>query len=307
MHSNVVKLSELICEFSLKPIYIPKKPDDVLILTHKLNRPGLGLCGCYKCFDPLRLQVIGNMEISYLKSIPRRIRFRKLVRLCRENVPAVIVAGGGEVFAELVEAAKICCTPILQTKEDTFSFMCYLGGFLNAKLGAKTIVHGVFVEVCGEGVLITGESGVGKSETAMELIKRGHRLVADDAVSLTRVCNKTLIASSPKNIMHFMEVRGVGIVNVKELYGIKSIKATKKLDIVVHLEQVENKFKLQDRLVYKDEYCNILNVKVKKYTVAVKPGRNLAIIIEVAAISNIQKKTGYSACEDLFSKLGLSW
>ena len=141
MDSGFVKLSELIYEFSLKPIYIPKKPDAVLILTHKLNRPGLGLCGCYKNFDNLRVQVIGNMEISYLKGMSRKIRFQKLFSLCRKNIPAVIVAGGGEVFSELIKAAKICCTPILQTREDTFSFMCYLGGFLNAKLGPKTLAR----------------------------------------------------------------------------------------------------------------------------------------------------------------------
>lgn len=300
-----VKLSKLISEFSLEPIYLPKKPEDILIYSSEVNRPGLHISGFYKYFQPSRIQIIGNMETAYLKDMSSKLRMERLKTLCKKNIPAIIITDDNTVFDEMVEAAKQYDIPLIRTKYSTSTLMSSLIGFLNVELAPRKGIHGVFVEVYGEGVLITGESGVGKSETAMELIKRGHRLVADDEVEIRRVSDHALIGSAPKNIRHFMELRGIGIVNARRLFGVGAIKNREKVNMVIDLEQwTANQD--YDRTGLKRKFANILGVEIPKYKIPIKPGRNLAIIIEVAAINNRQNKMGYNAAEALFTRLGFT-
>ncbi len=300
-----VKLSELVHDFNLVEVFLPKKSDQIKICTAEINRPGLNLAGFYSCFQPTRIQIIGKMETEYLKNLNSNLRKNRLKQLCEKKIPAIVVANGCEIFQELFEAAKEFEIPLLKTDECTSSFTADLISFLNNELGPRIGLHGVFVEVFGEGVLITGESGVGKSETALELLKRGHRLVADDEVEIRRVSSKTLVGSAPEKIKHFMELRGIGIVNAKDLFGISSVKDKEKLNMVVNLKPWvahEN----YDRIGLKLKFTTILNVKLPKYNIPIKPGRNLAIIIEIAAINNRQKKMGYNAAANFFSNLGLN-
>ena len=300
-----VKLSKLIKEFSLESIYLPEKPENIQIRSSEVNRPGLHISGFYKYFQSTRIQIIGNMENAYLEDMSSKLRIERLMTLCEKKIPAIVVTNDKEIFDELLEAAKYYNVPLLRTKDSTSNFMSSLIGFLNVELGPRITRHGVFVEVYGEGVLILGESGVGKSETAMELIKRGHRLIADDAVEIRRVSSRALVGSSPQNIMHFMELRGIGIVNARRLFGMGSIKSTEKVDMVINLEQWDH-HKKYDRIGLDVEFANILGVKVPKYTIPITPGRNLAIILEVAAMNNRQKKMGYNAAEELVKRLGLT-
>lgn len=300
-----VKLSKLISEFNLESIYLPKKPEDILIYSAEVNRPGLHISGFYKYFQPSRIQIIGNMETAYLKDMSSDLRMERLKILCKKNIPAIIITNDNVVFDEMIEAAKQYDIPLIRTKDSTSTIMSSLIGFLNVELAPRQGIHGVFVEVYGEGVLITGESGVGKSETAMELIKRGHRLVADDEVEIRRVSDHALIGSAPKNIRHFMELRGIGIVNARRLFGVAAIKNREKVHMVIDLEQWTSN-QTYDRTGLKREFVNILGVEIPKYKIPIKPGRNLAIIIEVAAINNRQNKMGYNAAEALFTRLGFT-
>ncbi len=298
-----VKLSKLIREFNLESIYLPKKSEDILIYASEVNRPGLHISGFYKCFQPSRIQIIGIMETAYLNDMSSQLRMERLMILCKKRIPAIVVTTNNKIFDEMIEAAKHYDIPLLRTNESTSSFMSSLIVFLNSELGPRKGIHGVFVEVYGEGVLMTGESGVGKSETAVELIKRGHRLIADDEVEIRRVSDNILMGSAPKNIKHFMELRGIGIVNVRRLFGVCSIKNKEKVNMIIELKSwAPNQD--YDRTGLKNQFADILNVRIPKYTIPIKPGRNLAIIIEAAAINNRQKKMGYNAAEDLFSKLG---
>ena len=301
-----VKLSKLICEFNLESIYLPKKSEDILIYASEVNRPGLHISGFYKCFQPSRIQIIGIMETAYLNDMSSQLRMERLMILCKKRIPAIVVTTNNKIFDEMIQAAKHYDIPLLRTNESTSSFMSSLIVFLNSELGPREGIHGVFVEVYGEGVLMTGESGVGKSETAVELIKRGHRLIADDEVEIRRVSDNILMGSAPKNIKHFMELRGIGIVNVRRLFGVCSIKNKEKVNMIIELKQWAPNQEY-DRTGLKNQYADILNVKIPKYTIPIKPGRNLAIIIEAAAINNRQKKMGYNAAEDLFTKLGFEY
>lgn len=303
--SYSVKLSKLIKEFNLTAVFLPQEPESIEIKTAEVNRPGLNISGFYEYFQPTRIQIIGRMEAAYLKTMSSELRTKRLAGLCEKKVPAIVVTNGNEIFEELIESSKKYGVPLLKTVESTSSFMADLISFLNVELGPRIGMHGVFVEVCGEGVLITGESGVGKSETAMELLKRGHRLVADDEVEIRRVSSKTLIGSAPERIRYFMELRGIGIVNAKNLFGISSVKEKERLDMVVNLKPWDAN-KSYDRIGLKVDFAKILNVKMPKYSIPIKPGRNLAIIIEIAAINNRQKKMGYNAAKELFSRLGLN-
>ena len=211
---------------------------------------------------------------------------------------------GWLLTAEMLELAKEYDVPLLRSKESTSNFMSGLIAFLNLTLAPRITRHGVLIEIYGEGVFITGESGVGKSETAIELVKRGHRLVADDAVEIRKVSNISLVGSSPDNIRHFLELRGIGIINARRLFGIGAVKMTEKLDLVVELEQW-NPEKVYDRMGVDTEYVSLLGVKVPSLTIPVKPGRNLAVILEVAAMNNRQKKMGYNAAQELLNRLGM--
>lgn len=299
-----VSLQKVIDEFKLEVIYIHKDAKDVMIDENDVNRPGLQLMGFYEYFNPERIQIIGKMEFAYLSTIDEKTRRERLQLLFAQRIPALIITRELPYFAEILELAKEYEVPLLRSKESTSNFMSGLIAFLNLTLAPRITRHGVLIEIYGEGVFITGESGVGKSETAIELVKRGHRLVADDAVEIRKVSNISLVGSSPDNIRHFLELRGIGIINARRLFGIGAVKMTEKLDLVVELEQW-NPEKIYDRMGVDTEYVSLLGVKVPSLTIPVKPGRNLAVILEVAAMNNRQKKMGYNAARELLNRLGM--
>ncbi|MEG2597488.1 MAG: HPr(Ser) kinase/phosphatase, partial [Oscillospiraceae bacterium] len=209
-----------------------------------------------------------------------------------------------DIFPEFIAAAEKYQVPIIRTQESTSSFMAAMIAFLNVELAPRITRHGVLVEAYGEGILMLGDSGVGKSETAIELVKRGHRLIADDAVEIRRVSNRTLVGTSPDNIRHFLELRGIGIINARRLFGIGSVKMTEKIDMIVKLEHWDSN-KVYDRMGIENEYTTILGIQIPSLTIPIKPGRNLAIIVEVAAMNNRQKKMGYNAAQELLANLGM--
>ena len=297
-----VPLKRVIKEFSLEEVFVPENIDEIRVSSADLNRPGLQLSGFYDYFDNERIQIIGKNEDSFLETfIDRQTRVE---RLLSQKPPAVVITRGLDVGDHTVELAKKYGVPILRTGEGTSSFMAALIAFLSIELAPRITRHGVLVEVYGEGMLIIGESGVGKSETAIELIKRGHRLIADDAVEIRRVSNKTLVGTPPENIRHFIELRGIGIINARRIFGMGAVKPSEKIDMVINLE-VWDQEKVYDRMGLESEETEILGLKVPQVTVPVRPGRNLAIILEVAAMNNRQKKMGFNAAKELLKKLGM--
>lgn len=299
-----VELSKIVKEFSLESIYMPENSEQILISSIDVNRPGLQLGGFFDYFDNERIQIIGLTEVTFLKRFVEEKRRTAIDKLIARRPPALVICRELELFPELVELAQYYNVPVLRTNEPTSSFMSGLISYLNVQLAPRITRHGVLVEVYGEGILLLGESGVGKSETAIELVKRGHRLIADDAVEIRRVSSKTLVGSSPENIRHFVELRGVGIINARRIFGMGAVKITEKIDLIIDLE-VWDSNKIYDRLGEDNEYIGILGIKVPSLTIPVKPGRNLAIIIEVAAMNNRQKKMGYNAAQELLEKLGM--
>ena len=299
-----VSLKKIIDEFKLEAIYLPKDAEEIFIDENEVNRPGLQLMGFYEYFNPERIQMIGKMEFAYLSTIDEKMRRERLDTLLSKRLPALIITRELPYFAEMLELAKQYEVPLLRSKESTSNFMSGLIAFLNLNLAPRITRHGVLIEIYGEGVFITGESGVGKSETAIELVKRGHRLVADDAVEIRKVSNKSLVGSSPDNIRHFLELRGIGIINARRLFGMGSVKLTEKIDLIVEME-LWNPEKVYDRMGVDNQYTSILGINIPSLTVPVKPGRNLAVIMEVAAMNNRQKKMGYNAGQELLDKLGI--
>ena len=299
-----ISLKKIIDEFKLEVIYMPKSPEELLIDETDVNRPGLQLMGFYEYFNPERIQIIGKMEFAYLSTIDEKMRRERLELLISQKLPALIITRELPYFSEMLELAQKYGMPLLRSKESTSNFMSGLIAFLNLNLAPRITRHGVLIEIYGEGVFITGESGVGKSETAIELVKRGHRLVADDAVEIRKVSNISLVGSSPDNIRHFLELRGIGIINARRLFGMGAVKVTEKIDLLVEME-LWNPEKVYDRMGVDSQYASILGVKIPSLTIPVKPGRNLAVILEVAAMNNRQKKMGYNAATELLDRLGM--
>ena len=299
-----VPLSKVINELSLRPVYMPHDPEKVLISSREVNRPGLELNGFFDYFDQHRILIMGNTETAFLNSFTPEERQISLNKLLSKKSPAVIVARDIEPLPELLEAAQIYGVSVFSSSEPTSDLMAALVSYVNVELAPRITRHGVLVEVYGEGILLVGDSGVGKSETAIELIKRGHRLIADDAVEIRRVSAKSLVGSSPENIRHFIELRGIGIINARRIFGMGAVKVTEKIDIVISMEQWDSS-KNYDRMGLDNDYTEILGIRVPILTIPVKPGRNLAVIIEVAAMNNRQKKMGYNAAQDLLTSLGM--
>ena len=295
-----VKLSKIIDEFKLEEIYVPNR--DILIETADINRAGLQIAGFFDYFDPNRLQICGMVEYTYLSKFSSEEKLKKLDDLFSKGIPAFIITRDMEIFSEIMEIAEKYQINILRTSLSTSSFTSALIAFLNVELAPRITRHGVLVEVYGEGILILGESGVGKSETAVELMKRGHRLVADDAVEIKRVSSKSLVGTSPEVIRHFIEMRGIGIVDVKKIFGMGAVKDTEKIDLIIHIEPWQ-KDKQYDRLGLTDNYTTILGIDVPSLTIPVRPGRNLAVIFEIAAMNNRQRRMGYNAAEELNNRL----
>ena len=273
----------------------------VMLSSYSVTRPGLQLAGYFKYFDATRIMVLGNAEYEFLRDLSpetRRERIRTL--LSYKEIPCIILSRDLPALQEIIEEARLTGLPILRTDKVTTALMNDLFFYLNKKLAPSTTVHGVLMDVSGVGILITGHSGVGKSETAMELIKRGHRLVADDSVIIKRVAD-SLIGSSPELIRYFMELRGIGIINIKNMYGSGSILNEKEIELVMELENWDEG-KEYDRLGDGTLYETILDRKVMKHLIPVKPGRNLSIIIEVAARNFRLKSMGYDAAQELISR-----
>lgn len=299
-----VPLSKVIKEMSLDVISMPCNADDILISSMDVNRPGLELNGFYDYYDTSRIVIFGNAETAFLNSISPKKREIVLGAMFSQKPPAAIIARGLKPVPELLEATKENEVPLLSTPETTSALVAALVAFMNVELAPRITRHGVLVEVYGEGILLVGDSGVGKSETAIELIKRGHRLIADDAVTIRRVSANTLVGEAPDNIKHFIELRGIGIINARRIFGMGAVKLTENIDMVINLEIWDNQ-KVYDRMGIDNEYTEILGIKVPVLTIPVKPGRNLAIIIEVAAMNNRQKKMGYNAAQELLGNLGM--
>ena len=299
-----VPLSEIVDRLGLDKVYVSENYEDTRISSMEINRPGLELTGYFEFFDNKRIQILGNTEFSYLGRFGSEAQRMVIESIFSFGPPAVIICRQIEPTNVILESAKLHKVSIFRTDENTSDLTARLVQFLNRELAPRITRHGVLVEVYGEGCLLIGDSGVGKSETAIELIKRGHRLVADDAVEILRTSTNTIIGQSPQNIRHFIELRGIGIINARQLFGMGSIKTSEKIDMVVNLELWDNT-KVYDRMGLDNEYMDILGVEVPTMTIPVKPGRNLAVIIEVAAMNNRQKKMGYNAAKDLLVSLGM--
>ncbi len=297
-----VTLREVMDEFQLLDMSGSDRLDDILVTTSDVNRPGLQLAGYMEYFGTDRIQIMGKVETTYLAGLSSEERYQRIDDFFKQGFPCMVVARGLEIFPEMLEVSKKYCIPILKTDDVTSRFLSGLIRYLNLHLAPRITKHGVFIEVYGEGILILGESGVGKSETALELVKRGHRLVADDSVEIRKVSDKTLVGSAPDIIRHFIEIRGIGILDVKNLYGVGAVKVTENINLVVNLELWDVK-KNYDRLGIVDEYTDILGINIPSLTIPVRPGRNLAIIMEVAAMNNRQKKMGYNAAKSLTERV----
>ena len=297
-----IPLTKVEKEFNLERVCIPDNYDDIQVDTPQVNRPGLALAGFYEIFDADRISLIGNAEHRYLLHQSEEDRKKKIVDYINARPKAVIFTSDLPVFEELLEQASKVGVPVFKSKEKTSPLMASMISSLNTHLAPRITRHGVLVEVYGEGLLLLGDSGVGKSEAAIELVKRGHRLIADDAVEIKRVSAKTLVGSAPEIIRHYVELRGIGIVDVRRLFGMGAVKETEKIDLVINLENwVEGK--MYDRLGLDEEKIDILGNKIPAITVPVKPGRNLAIILEIAAMNNRQKKMGYNTAEEFNKRL----
>ncbi len=299
-----VALDKIIKEFNLEVVSGAEFVSGIQVESTDLNRPGLELTGYDKHFESARIQIIGNTEVAYLmEEMSRNETVATIDSFFSLGFPCLVITRGLDVLPGLSVASEKYRIPILRTNQVSTRFISALVGFLTLELAPRTSVHGVLVEVYGEGVLIIGESGVGKSETAMELVKRGHRLVADDVVEIRRVSDKTLVGSSPEQIRHFLEIRGIGIVDVKNLFGMGSVKLTERIDLIINLENWRQ-HKEYERLGMQTQYKSILEIEVPTLLIPVRPGRNLAIIVEVAAMNNRQKEDmGYNAAEVLNDRL----
>ena len=297
-----VDLQKIIDHLGLKVEYTPADPSEIMIESTEVNRPGLALSGFFEHFDTFRLQIIGKAEDMLLRRMSPTDMRQHMYEFFEKKPVCVIVAHGIEVLKEGVEIAEYFGVPILTSEENTSDLMASLIAYLHLQLAPGITRHGVLVEVYGEGVYITGDSGVGKSETAIELIKRGHRLIADDAVELRRVSDKTIVGQAPEIIRYYVELRGIGVVDVRRLFGMGSVKETEKIDMVINLEPWQDE-KSYANLGLETQYTDIMGIKIPTTTIPVKPGRNLAVVIEIAAMNNRQKKMGYNTAEEFNARL----
>ena len=301
-----VPLSSVMKELGLETIYMPENGENILISSQDVNRPGVEFTGFLDFYDNKRILVVGHTENAFLGRYSQEERERALEGLISRKPPAIIICRSLKPYPEMMEAAKRHGVALLGTADTTSSLVAALVSYMNVELAPRVTRHGVLVEVYGEGILLVGDSGVGKSETAIELIKRGHRLIADDAVEIRRVSKKSLVGTAPENIRHFIELRGIGIINARRIFGMGAVKLTEKIDMVINLE-IWDKTKVYDRMGMENEYTEILGLRVPVLTIPVKPGRNLAVIIEVAAMNNRQKKMGYNAAKELLQNLGMTY
>lgn len=297
-----VSLDDIVKKMNLKNLTPTISTSGIHIWQTDLNRPALQLAGFFDYFDAERVQIIGKVEYTYIQNLFTSERKAVLKKLFSSKIPCLVISRSLEPLPDLIEVALETGVPILQTDKPTSYFQSELNRFLKSELAPRISIHGVLVDVYGEGVFITGESGIGKSETALELIKRGHRLVADDVVEIKKVSDDTLLGSSPDIIRHFIEVRGIGIVDCKTLFGVESVKETQTIDLVIQLEDW-NSEKEYERLGLSENYMDILGNNVVCHGIPIRPGRNLAIIVESAAINHRQKAMGYNAAIELNNRV----
>ncbi len=297
-----VTLANIIKEFDLEELTSFGNTEDILITVADVTRPGLQLSGSYDHFGADRMQLLGNMEMAFLANHNAEERMHKLDRLMSTGIPCLIISRHHDPYPEMIECSNRYSVPLLRTAEVTSVFMSSLVKYLNVELAPETTMHGVLVEIYGEGMLMLGESGVGKSETAMELVNRGHRLIADDLVEVRRVSDITLLGRAPEIIRHLIEIRGLGIMDVKELFGVQAVKQEESINFVINLELWDER-KSYERLGISEETTDILGIQVPSITIPVRPGRNLAIIVEVAAINYRQRRMGYNAAQALTDRL----
>lgn len=302
-----VALSKIIKSEGYTPVYMPKPAEEIMISSREVNRPGLILAKYDTNFAPERIEFLGNSEYIYLKGLDVQERTEAIDRLMSAHPAALafsVQVDPDFIKENFIVSARQYDIPLMQAHEQTSFATTSLVSYLNVELAERETRHGVLVEVSGEGVLIIGESGVGKSECVVELIKRGNRLVADDAVEIRKVSRKTLVGSAPDNIRHFIELRGIGIVDARRLFGMGAVKMTSQINLVISLEAWDET-KAYERMGINDEKMDILGIKVPLYTVPVSPGRNLAIIIETAALNNRLKKMGHNSAKELLKNLGM--
>jgi len=297
-----VTITDLIKKMDFKHL-TPELDTDKVVLSHPdVNRPALQLTGFYDHFDNERVQMIGNVEMAYLDGFPKEVRMEMFDRLISSKIPCIVFCQGHQPEEEVLALCTHYGVPCLASEKTTSSVMAEVTRWLNAKLAPCISIHGVLVDVFGEGVLITGESGIGKSEAALELLKRGHRLVSDDVVEIRKVSDETLVGSAPDITKYFIELRGIGIVDVKALFGVESVKNTQSIDMVIQLEEWDRNMEY-DRLGLEEKYTEFLGNKVVCHNIPIRPGRNLAVIVETAAINYRQKKMGYNAAEELYRRV----
>ena len=297
-----VSLRKVIEKMKLENLTPDINIDEIRITQPDINRPALQMTGYFEHFDATRLQIIGFVEYTYMEQMDEWQKREIYYELMSYEVPCIVYCRDLKPDPIMLEIANQQGTPILCTKASTSAFTAEIIKWLNVKLAPCISVHGVLVDVYGEGVLITGESGIGKSEAALELVRRGHRLVTDDVVELRKVSDETLVGSAPDITKHFIELRGIGIVDVKALYGASAVKDTQQVDLVICLEEW-NKDKAYDRMGLEDNYTEYLGKKVVCHNIPIRPGRNLAVICESAAINHRQKKMGYNAAQELYTRV----
>lgn len=297
-----IKFSKIIDNYDLENLTPEIDANEVIITVPEVNRPALQLAGFYEHFDKERVQVIGNVETAFLDSMEKENRIWVYDKLMSSGIPCLIFARGYKPEQELIDAAVKNNVCVCVTDADTSKFDAELSRWLHVELAPIQTIHGVLVNVYGEGVLITGESGIGKSEAALELIKRGHRLVSDDVVEIRRVSDETLVGTAPSITQHMIELRGIGIIDVKALFGVQSVMDTTNIDMVINLEEWQRE-KEYDRLGLEDKTMDILGNDIVCYDIPVRPGRNLAIIVESASVNHRQKKLGYNAAQELYTRV----
>ncbi len=304
--SYSVELTKIIENFHLSVLFETENMAEIMVSQNDINRPGIQFAGYFEHFDPTRIQIVGYTEHSYIANKDAEQRASIVDNYLALKPVCIVFARNIDPAPEFFEYAKKYNVPIFQTSDITSDFMASLISFLNLNLAERTTMHGVLVEIYGEGVLLLGNSGVGKSETAIELVKRGHRLIADDAVEIKRVSSKTLVGTAPEVIRHFIELRGIGIVDVRHIFGMGSVKVTENINLVINLEPwVDGKH--YDRLGMETQYTEILGLEVPSLVIPVKPGRNLAVILEVAAMNNRHKKMGFNAARDLSDRMAKAY
>ena len=297
-----VTITELITKMKMKNV-LPEIDTDKVVLSHPdVNRPALQLTGFFDHFDRERVQIIGYVEQAYINTLPREVRVERYDKLLSSEIPCVVYSRGQEPDEDMQDLCLHYQVPLMVSDKSTSDLMAEVIRWLKVKLAPCISIHGVLVDVFGEGVLIMGESGIGKSEAALELIKRGHRLVSDDVVEIRKVSDATMVGSAPDITKHFIELRGIGIIDVKSLYGVESVKDTQNIDMVIKLEDWD-KDKEYDRLGLEDRYTEFLGNQVVCHNIPIRPGRNLAIIVESAAVNYCQKKMGYNAAQELYNRV----